>query len=316
MSLSESVTDVWFHIVPLCRLRLNDLLIVFAMSATASILLGIVAMSGFGVADFVAKTMLTRMNVIRTALISQGLGSFLFLAAALVFDRALPSVPLMGLALLSGVISAAVLSGYYAALSLGKASLVSPIYSCITVVAVVLSFLILGESLTRLQLSAIAVVFVGIILVAYERKDGGDSSRKLSVIIALLVAVLGGGNLILQKWVAGSGHYLMGFLLMRISMLTLLTPLALMPGQETYSGEARSGWLKLVLLGLIDVSAFFAWFLGLRVGLVSIVTPIATSSPAVTVVLAHLFLKERVRSRQRIGIFAIVSGIIFLSAIS
>jgi uncharacterized membrane protein len=49
---------------------------------------------------------------------------------------------------------------------------------------------------------------------------------------------------------------------------------------------------------------------------VSIVTPIATSSPAVTIVLAHIFLNERVRLHQRIGIVAIIAGIVILSAIS
>lgn len=273
-------------------------------------------MLGFGVADFIAKTMLTRTNVIRTALISQGVGSFLYIGAALAYDRAVPSVGLVGLALFSGAVSGVVLCVYYLALSLGKASLVAPIFSCLTVVAVALSFLILGETVTPLQLSTIALVFLGIILVAFERGGGGGGSSKLSVILALSAALLGGSNLILQKWIAESGHYLMGFLITRISMAALVTPLALMPGQETGLGGGSRRWLKLCILGTIDVSAFFAWYLGLRVGLVSIVTPIATSSPAVTVVLAHLFLKERVRSHQRIGIIAIISGIIFLSVIS
>jgi uncharacterized membrane protein len=286
------------------------------MSATASILLGMVTMLGFGVADFIAKTMLTRTNAIRTALISQSVGSFMYLGAALAYDRVFPSVALMNLALFSGALSGAVLCAYYVALSLGKASLVAPIFSCLTVVAVVLSLLILRETLTGLQLSAITLVFLGIILVAFEKNRGGDSSRKLSIVVALSAAVLGGVNLILQKWIAESGHYLMGFLLTRISMIAVVTPLALMSGQETPSVRTSRNRLKLGLLGLIDVSAFFAWYLGLRVGQVSIVTPIATSSPAVTVVLAHTFLKERVRSHQRIGILAIILGIIFLSAIS
>jgi drug/metabolite transporter (DMT)-like permease len=273
-------------------------------------------MLGFGVADFMAKTMLTKTNVMRTALISQSIGSVLYLVAALAYDRTFPSVPLVGLALFSGVISGLVLSAYYVALSLGKASLVAPIFSCLTVVAVVLSFFVLGEALTPSQLSAIALVFIGILLVAFERNYRSDSSRKLSLLLALAAAILGGANLILQKWIAESGHYLMGFLLTRISMPALMIPLALTPTQETRPIENATSWLKLAVLGLVDVSGFFAWYLGLRVGFVSIVTPIATSSPAVTVLLAHLFLKERVRSHQKIGIFAIILGIILLSAIS
>ena len=286
------------------------------MGAAASILFGLGAMLGFGVSDFIAKTMLTRGNVIRTALISQAVGSFLYIAVALAYDRVLPGVAIVGLALFSGAVSGAVLCAYYVALSLGKASLVTPMFSCLTMVAVALSFLILGETLTWLQLSAIALVLLGVMLVAFERDGGRDSSRKVSLVIALSAAVLGGANLILQKWIAESGHYLMGFLLSRVSMLALVTPFALIPGREARSVGVSTGWWRLVLLGLIDVSGFFAWYLGLRVGLVSIVTPIATSSPAVTVVLAHLFLKERVRSYQRVGIIAIISGIIFLSTIS
>jgi uncharacterized membrane protein len=301
------------HITVQSSSSLNDKLTAVAMSATASILLGIASMLGFGVADFIAKGTLTRTNAILTALISQSIGSLLYLGAALTYDRVLPSVALTSLALISGLISGVVLCAYYVALSLGKASLVAPIFSCLTVVAVVLSLLILRETLTGLQLFLITIVFVGIVLVAFERKQGGEALPKLSLALALSAALLGGGNLIFQKWIADSGHYLMGFLLSRISMTALITPLAV-HGQKAHSFRIPRGWLTLTLLGLIDVSAFFAWYLGLRLGQVSIVTPIATSSPAVTIVLAHVFLKERVLSHQRIGIIAIVSGIVLLSA--
>jgi len=285
------------------------------MNAEASILLGVATMLGFGVADFMAKTMLTKGNAIVTAFISQSIGSLLYLGAALAYDRAYPSVAIACLALFSGVISGVVLCAYYLALSLGKASLVAPIFSCLTVVAVSLSILILHEALTVLQFSSIGLVFLGVILVAFERKGGEPLSHRLSLLLALSAAVLGGGNLILQKWIADSEHYLMGFLLSRTSMAIFVGPLAA-HGQGARSPKTQGSWLKLALLGLIDVSAFFAWYIGLRVGQVSVVTPIATSSPAVTVVLAHLFLKERVRLHQQVGILAILFGIVLLSVVS
>jgi uncharacterized membrane protein len=285
------------------------------MYSTASILLGVAAMLGFGVADFMAKAMLTKANAIFTAFVSQSVGSLLYLGAALAYDPVFPSIELVSLALLSGLVSGIVLCAYYVALSLGKASLVAPIFSCLTVVAVVLSLLILHETLTFDQLLLIASVFLGILLVAFERNDASDSSQRLSVILAFAAAILGGSNLIVQKWIADSGHFLMGFFLTRISMTAIITPPA-MRGQESISIMTSRRWLKLALLGLIDVSSFFLWYVGLRVGQVSIVTPIATSSPAVTVVLAHIFLNERVRTHQQIGIVAIISGIVLLSIIS
>jgi drug/metabolite transporter (DMT)-like permease len=285
---------------------------VHEVSAVASIALGILAMLGYGVADFIAKIILSSRNAIRTVLISQAVGAVPFLAVALSYDRAFPGFTIACLALIEGAVAAVVLCSYYLALSLGKASVVAPISSCLTAVAIVLSVLILGESFTRLQFSLIVLVFAGILLVAFEKTKQSKSSHVLSIALALVSALLGGGNVIILKLIAVGDHYLMALLLTRVSMLGCLLPLT--PVVEKTRTSLRYG--TLALLGLIDVFAFFAWYLGLRVGTVSIVTPVAMSSPAVTVVLAHIFLNERVQSYQRAGIVAIITGIVLLSVIS
>jgi drug/metabolite transporter (DMT)-like permease len=285
------------------------------LSATASILFGILSMLGFGIADAIAKTILSSRNVIRIAVVSQAIGTTLFLLVALGLDPFLPGFAIISLALMSGALSAVVLGSYYLALGLGKASIVSPISSCMTVVAVALSFWVLGESLIWSQLALISLVFVGIILVASDFSVPRDSGRKLSIILALLAAVVGGANIIIQKWIADSNHYLMAFFLSRIFMISFMSPVSpLIP--DTNHVLTSKNFLKLVTLGLLDVSGFFAWYIGLRVGLVSLVSPIALSSPAVTVVIAHVFLKERVQPHQRLGIIAVIAGIALLSAIS
>ena len=272
-------------------------------------------MLGYGVEDVIAKTMLSNRNAIRIAVVSQTIGTILFLAVALTYDLALPSPTIICLALISGIFSAFVLSSYYLALSLGKASIISPTFSCMSVVAVVLSLWVLGESLTGLQLSLISLVFAGILLVAFEKSETKDSAHKLSILLALLAAVLGGGGIIIQKWIAESSHYLMAFVLSRIFMISFMLPISPLI-RETRPVITSRTYAKLAILGLMDVSAFFCWYIGLRIGLVSIVTPIVLSSPAVTVVLAHIFLNERVRLHQRLGILAVVAGIVLLSVIS
>jgi len=291
-------------------------LLVHKVSAVASIALGVLAMLGFGVADFIAKIILTYTNAIRTVLLSQATGTVLFLGVALSYDRAFPSLTVVCLALIAGVLSAVVMCSYYLALSLGKASVVASISSCLTAVAIVLSVWILGESFTSLQLSLIVLVFAGILLVAFEKTKGNESSRTLSIVLALMAALLGGGNVIIQKLIAVSDHYLMALFLTRISMLGCLVPFTYSLTPVTGKAPSLSRNVTLSLLGLIDVSAFFAWYVGLRIGMVSIVTPVAMSSPAVTVLLAYFFLKERVRPHQRIGIAAIIIGIVLLSMIS
>ena len=79
---------------------------------------------------------------------------------------------------------------------------------------------------------------------------------------------------------------------------------------------SQASYAKITLLGLIDVAAFFALFMGLREGFVSIVAPISHSSPAVTIILAYIFLGERLLLHQKIGVVAILIGISVLSMIS
>jgi len=285
------------------------------VSNAAPIVLGMCAMLGYGVEDVIAKAMLTKRNAIRIAVVSQAMGSLLFLGVAITYDLALPSLAVIYLTLISGVVSAVVLCSFYFALSLGKVSIASPILSCMNAVAVTLSLCILGESLTRLQLSLIVLVFVGILLVAFEKSETQASTRKLSVLLALLAAVLGGGNIIVQKWMAETSHYLMAFFLTRVFEIALMAPLSLSI-QKSDSVTTFRNYVALGVLGLIDVSAFFCWYIGLRLGLVSIVTPIVLSSPAVTLILAHIFLKEQVQIHQRVGIVAVVAGVALLSMIS
>jgi len=181
---------------------------------------------------------------------------------------------------------------------------------------VVLSLFVLSERLTIIQIFIIASVFLGTLLTAFERRDTRSGSSNLSILFVLVVVFLGGGNTILQKWVAESGHYLLGFTLSRLSMLGLLACLIPFIGSTQPLPRPSGMYKKMALLGLIDVSAFFAWFMGLREGFVAIVTPIALSSSAVTIILAHIFLNERVLFHQRLGIGIIILGVALLSAIS
>ncbi len=282
-------------------------------STVFSIALAVSSMMGFGVADFFTKIILSKAPAIRTALISQGIGTLLFLGVALYFDFGVPSNSILFLTLISGILSAIALCSYYVALSIEKASLVAPIFACLNVVAVILSISILRESLSILQLSLIVCVFAGILLVAFERST--NPSNKLGIILALLAALLAGGNAILQKLIASGDHFLMSFTLTRFFMLSFMFMILLTVG-ETHSTKSSPSYRNIGLLGLLDVTSFFAWYLGLRFGLVAIVTPIANSSPVLTVILAHLFLKERVGWPQRVGIVAILVGITALAAIS
>jgi uncharacterized membrane protein len=286
------------------------------MNSALSIIFAVAAMLGFGVADFIAKTMLTKANVYRTVLFSQSIGTLPFLVGALAYDWVVPGQSVVFLAICSGGLSAAVIFSFYKALSLGKATLVSPISSCLTVVAIVLSVSILGENLSGTQALLIIAVFCGILLVAYQTSSMKSHASNVSILFALVVVFLGGGNAIVQKWIATSSHFLLGFLLVRLFMVASLGAVFPMFRSDTRVSAGRGEYAAIVLLGVLDAFAFFAMFMGFRAGFVSIVAPIATSSAAVTIILVRIFLQERVLLHQRIGVVTIILGIALLSAVS
>lgn len=286
------------------------------MNEVLSVAFAIASMAGFGLGDFIAKTVVAKASAYRTVLISQCVGSVPFFLATLMYGWAVPDGSLVFLTALSAAMSTVMLFSLYQALKLGKASIVTPISSCWTVAAVVLSVTILGEALSMLQILLISTVFLGILLVAVQSSDRKSKASNVSIILALLVVFLGGGNTILLKWIAETGHYLMGFLLARFFMLGFLALLFPIFGKETSMVAPQTSFARIALLGLIDVSALFAWFMGLREGFVSIVAPISHSSSAVTIILAHIFLGERLLLHQKIGIIAILIGISALCLIS
>jgi drug/metabolite transporter (DMT)-like permease len=71
--------------------------------------------------------------------------------------------------------------------------------------------------------------------------------------------------------------------------------------------------LFIATAGILDFLAFTAFNFSLNTQLVSIVSPIVATAPAVTIVLAYFFLKERIVSNQKLGIIAILAGLILIS---
>jgi drug/metabolite transporter (DMT)-like permease len=285
------------------------------MTAILSLPFAVTAMVGWGLSDFIAKTIVIRASTYRTILVSQSVGTIPFLGLALIYDRVMPDKSLVLLTMLAGCLSTIYLVSFYEALSLGKASLVSPMSSCLTIVAVVLAVALLGETLTVAQTLLIAAVSLGMLLAAFQRTPKSTSSD-LSMLLSVIVVFVGGGNTIVQKLIADNGHWLMGFLLTRAIMLALLAALFPIFRTKTRADCLHIGSRRMVFMGILDVSSFFAFFVSLHEGLVLLVAPIANSSPVITLILAYFFLHERLKLHQRLGVAIIIVGVAVLSAIS
>jgi drug/metabolite transporter (DMT)-like permease len=89
-------------------------------------------------------------------------------------------------------------------------------------------------------------------------------------------------------------------------LAALTTRLDLRPPQ-------KSAWLALIGIGLLDTVGFTSSTLGVLTEQVSIVTVLSSLFSAVTVVLAWIFLHERLDRTQWLGVIIIFCGIVLVS---
>jgi len=80
-----------------------------------------------------------------------------------------------------------------------------------------------------------------------------------------------------------------------------------------FSLPTKMIFLFITAAGVLDFFAFLTFNLSLGTQLVSIVSAIVATSPIITIGLAYFFLKERIVGNQKLGIIAILAGLILVS---
>src|ERR1700733_15244151 len=85
------------------------------------------------------------------------------------------------------------------------------------------------------------------------------------------------------------------------------------PGRQSLKIPSGVVWWGLFAAGILDTGAFLANNAGLQLGQVSVVSVLASLYGAVTVLLAWIFLRERLEISQWCGIAMIFAGIVLVS---
>lgn len=129
--------------------------------------------------------------------------------------------------------------------------------------------LFLGEVIRARRISALAVGFIGT-LVILKVWTFGASWLSSGVWIALLSSVLGASAAISIKFLARteSAEAIVFY------MVLIMTPLSLLPALSVWSWPGNHGWLWLVLTGAFGTAAHIAMTRAYKLGEVSALTPI------------------------------------------
>ncbi len=261
----------------------------------------IVALAGslaYGAADFLGGLATRGAHVLRVVVVAAPVSLLVELllwpAAGAHFDSAAVA---WGAA--SGVASAAAFALLYRTLAIGPMSVLSPVTAVVSAAFPVAVGLLSGERLTGLAIGGMALAFVAVVIVS-----GGTNARGLRPSRVALALAFGAGAAIALQLVcldqapddSGVAPLLVGRAVSSVVVLGAAFAL------RAHLGEAQPSLPAAAGAGALDSLANFAFLLAVRDGDLAIVAVITALYPAGTVLLARLFLAERIGPIQLAGL--------------
>jgi uncharacterized membrane protein len=291
------------------------------------IILGLSGALCWGVADFLARFSSRRVGAYRTLLFMQAFG-FVGLCAYLQWTHGFALVAAHGwkpwaFGVMAGLLNMIASLALYYSFQIGVMSVVAPVSSSYPALTVVLA-MFSGERLQMLRGLGLGITLIGVVLASTSfapvstrsPADGSHHARaRLTKGVGwAIVSAIGFGFLF---WFLGFhvvpvlGSVISVWMIRLTSFGVLI--LAATPARQSIALPRGGVWWLLLGIGSLDTLAFVFNNAGLHTGQVSVVSVLASLYGAVTVVLAWIFLRERLERSQWLGIVLIFVGIVLVS---
>lgn len=271
--------------------------------------LALVAALSWGLADFLGGHTSRRLPTALVMVWSQAVGLLCILAVLGLGGWRAPG-PYLWWGVAAGFFGIFGTAFFYRALALGTMSIVAPIAGTGLVVPVVAG-LGAGERPSVLALAGIVLAALGVVL-ASGPELRGEGVRRTSVIYACCAAVgFGGALAVIPR--AGEGRWAMTTFAMTVVSLSLVLAYVLVR-RPAAPGFARSDPVPVAAIGVLNVTAASLYAVSSGLGLVAVVSVLASLYPVVTVVLAQVVHDERLRGIQLTGVAAALAGVVCLAA--
>ncbi|MEJ7696049.1 MAG: DMT family transporter [Candidatus Limnocylindrales bacterium] len=291
------------------------------------LLTGLAAALSWGTLDVFSALASRRIGSLRVTTGIQLVGAVLVWIVALALGTRMPTDPVVLLGgTLVGAAGAGAYLAYFTGLRIGPISVVSGMVAAYGGLTVVLAVIIRGESLSPLQAAGAAVATLGVILTGFAF-DGGLRGMRFAgpgVGFAILALVLFatmtiGSDIVIDRsgWlevllVSRTANAVLSVAVLVIAMTAFRGPAApLLRGEVADGGRLRPAVVvAIVLAGLLDVMGLLAFVYGLEFAETWLVGLASSFGPAITILVAVVFLGERLRPIQWLGLAGVLAGMI------
>lgn len=274
----------------------------------AAIGFGLLSAASWGAGDFSGGFATRRANVFGVVVISQIIGLALVVVATLVTHESMPPMENLLWGAASGVSGVVGIVSFYRALATGHMRIAAPVTAVFTAIVPVMVGIFTEKVPSLPQFGGFAIALVGVW--ALSRPETEDAGRPKGLGLAVL-AGLGFGGFLVFIHRAGDSYVFWPTLSARVASIIVLVLIILW--QRKPWRPARNLMHLVFFAGVLDVGGNVAYVLAAQGQQLAIASVVSSLYPAMTVLLARLFLKERITQLQAAGIAAALLAIILIT---
>ena len=282
--------------------------------AIISLLSGLGGMFGWGIYDFFAGVYSKKIGPYKTFFWSQLAGLFFVLLLISVFTITF-NIPVLIIFLLP--IAALFYSAGYLffmkGFEIGNISIVAAIMNLWAVFTMLIAFIFMGQRLSTLQFMGVLMIISGASLASLNWDDIKNHTFKLSLGVkeTVLGAFFFGVFWNISEIISEKIGWLPTTLFVKFGIIVFLLLFSFLIKRELVLSKASTKTkIMVVLMGIIEAGAVAIVNFGLTIGDAILITPIASALSVVTIMMAIVFLKDKVTKLQGLGIITAISGII------
>ena len=280
-----------------------------------SVLAGFGGMLGWGTSDFLANNSSEKIGNIRTFFWSQIAGFCCIVIFALFSGLSFAIAPMTLLLItISGIAYGLGYLIFYKAFEVGNVCIVSTTINLATIIAMLCAYVFLGQRLTSLQLGAIVLIIIGVILVGLRIEELKNKTVTLATGVkeAVIASVIFGTLYWpLNDYILERAHWVTVSLFIKIiALITVFVYVSLIGRNLSISKESNKIKILLFCIGIFEAAAVLSTNVGMMVGDSILVVPISSALTVVTILLAIVFLKEKLSKIQVVGIPMTLVGIV------
>jgi drug/metabolite transporter (DMT)-like permease len=283
-----------------------------------TIIFGLLSAFSYGYADFVGALAAKRIRAVAVTAYSFSFGLLLAVILSAIFGASYSQNTVVA-SIFAGVCSAIAITFLYAALALGPISIVSPLTAVVSAVIPVVVDVALGANLSSFVLVAVVLILIAVVLVAFVPSP----NLTLPSVRATLYSIgagLGFAGIFLFLDFTDSDSSLGPLLIMRMVGVVLLFALLFavfkrsngQPFIERVTDWKLAGLILLASTG--DVMGNVAFLIATRAGDLAVAAVLTSLYPVGTILLARIFLKERIAKSQLLGIVLALIGTTLIAA--